>query len=47
MDNLNFLVQGSHIQQRRGTEIILQGITDILPSLSSEIKDSISLKKDR
>ena len=47
MDDLNFLTQGSPDQQRRVTDMVLQGIKDIFPSVPSEMKDSISLKKDR
>ena len=47
MYDLNCLVQGSHAQQRQVTEMVLQGIKDIFPSLPSKIKDSISIKKDR
>ena len=47
MDNLKFLAQGSSEQQRRVTEMLLQGIKDIFPYLPSEIKDYVSLKKDQ
>ena len=46
MDDLNCLAQGSPDQQRRVTQMFLQGIKDIFPSLPSELKDSVSLKKD-
>ena len=45
MYNLNCLAQGSPDQHRRVTEMVLQGIKDIFPSLSFELKDSVSLKK--
>ena len=38
MDDLNCLAQGSPDQQRRVTEMVLQGIKDIFPSLPSELK---------
>ena len=47
MSDLNCLAQGSPAQQRRVTEMVLQGIKDICPSLLTKIKDSISLKKAR
>ena len=45
MDDLNCLSQGSLDQQCRVTEMVLQGIKDIFPSLTSELKDSVILKK--
>ena len=45
MDDLNCLAQGSPYQQCRVTEMFLQGIKDIFPSLPFELKDSVSLKK--
>ena len=39
------MAQVSLTQQRRVTEMVLQGIKDIFPSLPYKIKDSISLKK--
>ena len=45
MDNLNCLAQGSPDQHRRVTEMVLQGIKDIFPSLLFNLKDSFSLKK--
>ena len=45
MDDLNCLAQGSPYQQRQVTEMVLQGIKDIFPSLPSDLKDSVSLKK--
>ena len=45
MYDLNCLVQGSHAQQRQVTEMVLQGITDISPSIPAKIKDSIIFNK--
>ena len=45
MDDLNCLAQGSPAQKQQVTDMFLQGIKDILPSLPADIKDSISLKK--
>ena len=45
MDDLNCLAQGSPDQQHRVTKMVLQGIKDIFPSLPSELKDSVILKK--
>ena len=47
MEDLNCIKQGSPDQQRRVTEMVLQGIKDIFPSLPLELKDSVSLKKSR
>ena len=47
MDDLNYLTQGIPDQQRRVTEMVLQGIKDIFPSLPFELKDSVSLKKSQ
>ena len=44
MNDLNCLAQGIPDQQRRVTDMVLQGIKDIFPSLPANIKDSISLK---
>ena len=44
MNDLNFLAQGIPDQQRRVTDMVLQGIKDISPSLPTNIKDSIRLK---
>ena len=47
MNDLNCLAQGSPEQQHRVTKMVLHGIKDIFPSLPSEIKDYVSLKKDQ
>ena len=47
MDDLNGLAQGSPDQQRRVTDMVLQGIKDIFPSLPLNLKDSVSLNKAR
>ena len=47
MDDLNCISKVSPDQQRRVTEMVLQGIKDIFPSLPSKLKYSVSLKKDQ
>ena len=47
MDDLNCLAQGNITQQRRVTEMVLQGIKGIFPSLPDKIKDSVSIKKSQ
>ena len=45
VDDLNRLLQVSPVQQRRVTEMVLQGIKDIFSSLPDKLKDSVSIKK--
>ena len=45
MDDLNCLSQGSTDQQSQVTEMVLQGIKNIFPSLPLELKDYVILKK--
>ena len=45
MDDLSCLAQGSLDQKYRFTEIVLQGLKDIFPSLYFDLKDSVILKK--
>ena len=47
MEELCCLAHGSTDQQRQVTEMVLQGIKDIFPSLPLKMKDSVSLKKSR
>ena len=46
IDDLSCLAQGVNAQQRQVTEMVLQGIKYIFPSLHANIKDSVSLNKD-
>ena len=45
VDGLNCLAQVSPAQQRRVTEIVLQGINDIFPYIPDKLKDSVSINK--
>ena len=45
MDDLNCATQGDMGQQQRTSEITLRDLKEILPSLPSEVKDYVSLKK--
>ena len=45
MDNLNFATQGGVGQQQRTYAVTLRALKEIFPSLLSDIKDSVSLKK--
>ena len=47
MDELNCLAQGSPDQQGQVTDVVLQGINNIFPSLPLELKDSVRLKKSQ
>ena len=44
MEDLNCLAQGIPYQQRRVTEMALQGIKDIFLSLPLELKESLGLR---
>ena len=45
MDDLNFSTQGNAYQQHWASELTLQDLKEIFPSLPSEVKDSTSLEK--
>ena len=45
VDDLNCLVQVSPAQLRRATEMVLQGIKNILTYLPEKFKESVSTKK--
>ena len=47
MDDINCLTQGDVHQQRRVTEIVLDKLKLVYPTVKGELKDSISLKKAR
>ena len=47
MDDQNSLAQGSPDQQDQVTDMVLQGINNIFPSLPLELKDSVRLKKSQ
>ena len=45
MDDFMGMMQGDVEQQERVTELLLQAIKEIFPTVSAEFKDSVSLKK--
>ena len=45
MDDLNCATQGDVGKQQRTSELTIQALKEIFPSLPSEVKDSVSLKK--
>ena len=47
MDDLNCASQGNVDQQQRASELTLQALNENFPSIPSEVKDSVSLKKRR
>ena len=45
VDDINCVAQGDALQQQRVTELVLQALKDVYPTVIGETKDSVSLKK--